>query len=68
LRRANTSFQRADKRLLPLICSKLLRNESVLRSWLESLGHVRGKREEEKFIELADLRSVLSKFGVRYIN
>lgn len=68
LRRANTAFQEADRRVLPLICSKLLRNERVFRSWLESCGHIRGKREEEKFIQQADLRSVLTKFGVSYIN
>lgn len=68
LRRANTAFQEADRRVLPLLCSKLLRNERVFRSWLESCGHVRGKREEEKFIQQADLRSVLTKFGVSYIN
>jgi len=34
LRRAKTTFQVADKRVLPLICSKLLRNEAVFRSWL----------------------------------
>jgi hypothetical protein len=56
LRRANTAFQVADKKVLPLICVKLLRNEKVFRSWLESCGHIRGKREEEKFIEIADLR------------
>jgi len=68
LRRANTAFQEADKRVLPLICAKLLRNERVFRSWLESCGHIRGKREEEKFVQQADLRSVLTKFGVSYIN
>jgi Ca2+-binding EF-hand superfamily protein len=68
LRRANTAFQEADRKVLPLICAKLLRNERVFRSWLESCGHVRGKREEEKFIQQADLRSVLAKFGVSYIN
>ena len=55
-------------RVLPLICSKLLKNEKVFRSWLESCGHIRGSREEEKFIQLADLRQVLTKFGVSYIN
>ena len=51
-----------------MICSKLLKNERVFRSWLESCGHIRGKREEEKFIQLADLRQVLTKFGVSYVN
>lgn len=68
LRRANTAFQEADSRVLPLICAKLLKNEKVFRSWLESCGHIRGSREEEKFIQLADLRQVLTKFGVSYIN
>jgi hypothetical protein len=51
LRRANTAFQESDRRVLPLICAKLLRNERVFRSWLDSCGHLRGKREEEKFIQ-----------------
>ena len=68
LRRANTDFQEADKRVLPLICSKLLKNETVFRSWLESDGLLRRQREEEKFIQLADLKVVLTKFGVNYIN
>jgi hypothetical protein len=54
--------------VLPLICAKLLRNEKVFRSWLESCGHIRGQREEDKFISLPDLRQVLTKFGVSYIN
>ena len=68
LRRASTAFQEADRNVLPLICAKLLRNERLFRSWLDSCGHIRGKREEEKFIQQADLRSVLGKFGVSYIN
>ena len=56
LRRANRAFQEADKKVLPLICSKLLRNERVFRSWLESCGRIKGSRDEEKFIQLADLR------------
>lgn len=51
LRRANTAFQESDRRVLPLICAKLLRNERVFRSWLDSCGHLRAKREEEKFIQ-----------------
>ena len=38
LRRAGTAFQEADKRVLPIICAKLIRNERVLRSWLDSCG------------------------------
>lgn len=68
LRRASTAFQEADRRVLPLICAKLIKNERLFRSWLDSCGHIRGKRDEEKFICLADLRSVLSKFCVSYIN
>lgn len=40
----------------------------MLRSWLDSCGQIRGAREEDKFIQLADLRQVLTKFGVSYIN
>lgn len=68
MRRAGTAFQEADKRVLPLICAKLVRNERVLRSWLDSCGQIRGAREEDKFIQLADLRQVLAKFGLSYVN
>lgn len=54
--------------MLPLICAKMVRNEKVLRSWLDSCGQIRGAREEDKFIKLADLRQVLKKFGLSYIN
>jgi hypothetical protein len=50
LRRTSTQFQEADRRVLPLICSKLLKNEKVFRSWLDTCGHLRGKRDQEKFI------------------
>lgn len=68
LRRADTAFQEPDKRILPLICTKLHRNVKVFRSSLEQSGHLRGKRDAEKFIQLADLKVVLSKFGLNYIN
>ncbi len=51
-----------------MICSKLLRNEVVFRSYAESTADLKGKREEDKIIEVADLRQVLFKFGVNYIN
>lgn len=53
---------------MPVICSKLLRNESVFRSYVESTADLKGRREEEKMLEIADLRQVLQKFGVNYIN
>jgi Ca2+-binding EF-hand superfamily protein len=68
LRRVSTAFQVPNKDILPIICSKLLRNEAVFRSYAESTAELKGKREEEKNIEVADLRSVLMKFGVNYIN
>jgi hypothetical protein len=39
-----------------VICSKLLRNESVFRSYVESIAELKGLREEEKLIDIADLR------------
>lgn len=68
LRRVTTAFQVPNKDILPIICSKLLRNEAVFRSYAESTADLKGRREEEKNIEVADLRSVLLKFGVNYIN
>lgn len=54
--------------MLPVICSKLLKNESVFKSLVESIGLLKQKREEEKFCEQGDLRQVLKKFGISYIN
>lgn len=54
--------------MIPIICSKLLRNEQVFRSYVESVARLKALREEQKFIELADLRQVLKKFGVGYVN
>jgi hypothetical protein len=51
-----------------MICSKLLNNENVFRSWVDTICLLKSKREEDKFIEQADLRSVLKKFCVNYIN
>ena len=68
LRRVSTAFHIPSKDILPVICSKLLRNESVLRSYAESTAELKGKRDEEKIIDVADLRQVLLKFGVNYIN
>jgi len=51
LRRINTQFQVADRGVLPIICSKLLKNESIFRSLIESIGLLKQKREEEKFCE-----------------
>ena len=53
---------------LPAICSKLLQNETVFRGLVDTIGLLKQKRDEEKFIELAELRTVLKKFGVNYIN
>ena len=68
LRRVQTAFHVPDKQILPVICSKLLRNETVFRSYVESTAELRGRREEEKVVEVPDLRQVLLKFGVNYIN
>jgi Ca2+-binding EF-hand superfamily protein len=45
-----------------------LRNEQVFRSYAESTAELKGRREDEKIIDVADLRQVLVKFGVNYIN
>jgi hypothetical protein len=45
-----------------------LNNESIFRSYVESIGLLKQKREEEKFVELADLRQVFKKFGISYVN
>ncbi len=68
LRRINTQFQVPDHSVLPVICSKLLKNESIFRSYIDSIGLLKSKREEDKFVEQADLRQVLKKFGISYIN
>jgi len=68
LRRVSTAFHSPDRSILPVICSKLLRNETVFRSYVESAGELRGKREEEKVIEVADLRAVLMRYGINYLN
>jgi hypothetical protein len=63
-----TAFNIPDKNVLPIICAKLLNNEVVFRSWVDTICQIKTKRDEDKFIEQADLRSVLKKFGVNYIN
>lgn len=68
LRRISTQFQVPDKTVLPIICSKLLKNESIFKSLVESIGLIKQNREEEKFVGLADLRQVLRKFGISYVN
>jgi hypothetical protein len=68
LRRTSTAFHIADRDMLPVICSKLLRNEAVLRSNLDTIGMIKNHREQEKFIDLADLKSVLHKYNLTYIN
>jgi ribosomal protein L21E len=42
--------------VLPVICSKLLRNESIFRSYIDSIGLLKSRREEDKFVDQADLR------------
>jgi len=46
----------------------LLRNENVFRSYIDSTAELKHRREDEKIIEVPDLRQVLTKFGVNYIN
>jgi hypothetical protein len=45
-----------DHSVLPVICSKLLRNESIFRSYIDSIGLLKSRREEDKFVDQADLR------------
>jgi hypothetical protein len=68
LRRVGTAFHIPSTDILPVICSKLLRNENVFKSYAESTAELKGKRDDEKIIEVSDLRQVLVKFGVNYIN
>ena len=56
LRRVGTAFHIPSKDILPIICSKLMRNENVFRSYAESTAELKGKRDEEKIIVVADLR------------
>lgn len=68
LRRVQTAFNIPNRSVLPIICSKLLSNEVVFRSWVDTICQLKQKREQDKCIEQADLRQVLRKFGVSYIN
>ena len=56
LRRVNTLFNIVDKEILPLVCIKLLKNEKVFRSYLESICMLRDKKEDEKYCDKAELR------------
>ena len=68
IKRVSTAFNVPQQAILPAICSKMLQNETVFRSMVDTIGLLKQKRDEEKFIDLADLRTVLKKFGVNYNN
>lgn len=68
LQRVATSFHMPSTELLPIACSKVLRNEPVFRYHLEQTCDIRQAREEDKMIEPADLRYVLKQFGFSYTN
>jgi hypothetical protein len=68
LKRVSTQFQTPIASVLPIMCSKLLKNEANFRSMIEATAGLKQKRDHEKFVELADLRLVLKKFGISYIN
>ena len=68
LKRVSTAFNEPNLDVLPAICSKLLQNETFFRSIVDTIGLLKQKREDEKVIDMADLRTVLKKFGVNYIN
>lgn len=68
MKRVSTAFNVPVRETLPAICSKLLQNETVFRSLVDTVGLLKQKREQDKFIDQADLRTVLKKFGVNYIN
>ena len=63
-----TAFHSPDKSILPIICSKLLRNESVFKSYAESTADLKGAREEDKNIDIPDLRAVLGRFGINSLS
>lgn len=68
LRRVGTAFNIPNQQSLGIICAKLLANETVFRSMIDTICMLKQKRDEQKFVELADLRTVLRKFGVTYVN
>ena len=68
LRRVGTAFQVPNKSILPIICSKLLQKQTYFRSVCDEYGILKNKHEQEKFIDISNLRKVLTKFGLSYIN
>jgi len=68
LKRVGSQFHKPDERVMPIMCSKLLRNRTVFRSLVESTSGIRSKVDAEKVVEPADLRQVLTKFGISLIN
>jgi hypothetical protein len=54
--------------VLPILCAKILKSEKLFRSQIDSLGGLRGKRDQEKIISIPDLKMVLIKQGISYIN
>lgn len=46
LRRVKTYFHIPNADIIPIICSKLLKNESVFRSYVESVARLKALREE----------------------
>ena len=68
LRRVGTAFHVPDNHVLPIICSKLLQKETYFRSVVDEIGLLKQKHDQEKFIDLSDLRKLLRKFGLSYIN
>ena len=51
LKRVSTAFNVPMKEILPAICSKMLQNETVFRSLVDTVGLLKQKRDEEKFID-----------------
>lgn len=47
--------------MLPILCAKILKSEKLFRSQIDSLGGLRGKRDQEKIISIPDLKMVLIK-------
>lgn len=66
LQRVSTDFHKTSAEILPIACSKILRNEQVFRYHLEQTCDLKQAREEDKMIEPADLRYVLKQFGFTY--
>jgi hypothetical protein len=66
IRRVQGAFHiKANEDVLPSICSLILQNETYFRSLCDTAG-LKNKVEEQKNIDIADLKSVLKKYNINY--